>query len=94
MKERILVDSGALASAQSNMLLYRTYGFTLHPKEEPSFTYIIRPHIVRPVMKVFWGHEEAKPLMLLESSHIDDSLCKVPSKGFQDFHQSIGIGKL
>jgi len=63
--------------SRSNMLLYRTYGFTLHPKEEPSFTYIIRPHIVRPVMKVFWGHEEAKPLMLLESSHIDDSLCKV-----------------
>eukprot|EP00439_Symbiodinium_sp_Y106_P013312 s2248_g1.t3 len=77
---------------QSNMLLYRTYGFTLHPKEEPSFTYIIRPHIVRPVMKVFWGHEEAKPLMLLESSHIDDSLCKarLPVYRYEDWAQDLG----
>eukprot|EP00439_Symbiodinium_sp_Y106_P007695 s2248_g1.t1 len=78
--------------SRSNMLLYRTYGFTLHPKEEPSFTYIIRPHIVRPVMKVFWGHEEAKPLMLLESSHIDDSLCKarLPVYRYEDWAQDLG----
>eukprot|EP00913_Durusdinium_trenchii_P000855 g796.t1 len=85
--------------ARSNMLLYRTYGFTLHPKEEPSFTYIIRPHLasdsvfcwhrfdchctshqVRPIMKIFMDDEEARPLILLETSHIDDSLCQVLNK--------------
>ena len=66
--------------ARSNMLLYRTYGFTLHPINEPSFTYIIRPHLVRPIMKIFLDDEDARPLILLETSHIDDSLCQVLNK--------------
>ncbi|CAJ1372161.1 unnamed protein product [Effrenium voratum] len=71
--EELLTTYGA----RSNMLVYRTYGFTLHPKNEPSFTYIIRPHLVRPVLKIFMDNEEARPLMLLETSHIDDSLCQI-----------------
>ncbi|CAJ1423516.1 unnamed protein product [Effrenium voratum] len=75
--EELLTTYGA----RSNMLVYRTYGFTLHPKNEPSFTYIIRPHLVRPVLKIFMDNEEARPLMLLETSHIDDSLCQAGLPG-------------
>eukprot|EP00931_Biecheleriopsis_adriatica_P039763 TRINITY_DN22736_c0_g1_i1.p1 TRINITY_DN22736_c0_g1~~TRINITY_DN22736_c0_g1_i1.p1 ORF type:complete len:645 (+),score=152.36 TRINITY_DN22736_c0_g1_i1:55-1989(+) len=63
--------------SRSNMLLYRTYGFTLRPENEPGWTYIVRSHIVRPVLNTYLGSEDARTLILLETSHIDESLCKV-----------------
>ncbi|CAE8637927.1 unnamed protein product, partial [Polarella glacialis] len=62
---------------RSNVLLYRTYGFTLPPMDEPAWTYIVRPHLVRPVYAVFIEDGDARPRMMLESSHIDESLCEI-----------------
>ncbi|CAK9058231.1 unnamed protein product [Durusdinium trenchii] len=41
---------------------------------------VLRDHQVRPIMKIFMDDEEARPLILLETSHIDDSLCQVLNK--------------
>jgi len=62
--------------SRSNMLLYRTYGFTHHPEAEPGWTYIARTHLVRPVLNTFLD-SDARPQMIFESSHIDESLCNV-----------------
>lgn len=60
---------------RSNLLLYRTYGFTHTPEVEPSWSYIVRPGRVRAIYETFLPSSAVQPQLMLDSKHLDDTLC-------------------
>lgn len=68
--EEVLTSYGK----RSNVLLMRTYGFTLHPRLEPSWTFVIQsdkpPHIYKKYLPP-WHHDQ---LIQLETNFVEDSL--------------------
>jgi len=67
-----LLDSYGL---RSNLLLYRTYGFTQGPEQEPSWTCIVHPQCVHSIYEDFLLEEHLGLQIMLESTRMDPSLC-------------------
>jgi len=60
---------------RSNVLLYRTYGFTHPPDMEPAWSFVVRQEAVRPVCEVFLPGGLLEPIVL-DTAHLEDGLCK------------------
>ncbi|CAK0911954.1 unnamed protein product [Prorocentrum cordatum] len=60
---------------RSNVLLYRTYGFTHPPEQEPGWSHIVRRERMLPVYEVFlpsgWRDQ-----IVLDTARLEDSLCR------------------
>jgi len=69
---------------RSNLLLFRTYGFTHAPEVEPAWTYIVRPTRVRAIYEAFLPDSEMQPQLMLDSKYLDDSVCDVLNKVAQN----------
>jgi len=61
---------------RSNLLLYRTYGFTHPPEAEPVWSYIVRPGRVASVYDDFLPGKEPRPQLVLDSENLEASLCE------------------
>lgn len=61
---------------RSNHLLFRTYGFTQAPEVEPGFTYIVCPERVHSIYSMFLPQQQGGSQVMLDSKHVDDTLCK------------------
>mmetsp|Transcript_49370 Transcript_49370/g.143114 ORF Transcript_49370/g.143114 Transcript_49370/m.143114 type:complete len:656 (+) Transcript_49370:48-2015(+) len=61
---------------RSNLLLYRTYGFTHSPDVEPAWTYMVWPDHVRAIYDMFLPEGETRSQLVLDSKHVEDSLCE------------------
>lgn len=66
--------------ARSNVLLNRTYGFTQPPDIEPSWSYCLRPDVVRSVYDIFLPDVKDHHVVLLESKRMEDLLCTALNK--------------
>uniref|UniRef100_A0A7S4Q3L5 SET domain-containing protein n=1 Tax=Alexandrium monilatum TaxID=311494 RepID=A0A7S4Q3L5_9DINO len=62
---------------RSNLLLYRTYGFTQSPDTEPAWTCTVWPDYVLAIYDMFLPAGESRVPIVLESKHMEDSLCEV-----------------
>jgi len=61
--------------SRSNVLLSRTYGFTQHPRVEPSWSFVICPQCVHHVYEDFLPEASRGLQILLNSARMEDSLC-------------------
>jgi len=59
---------------RSNVLLYRTYGFTSPPHLEPHWSFNIRADAVRQIYDVFLPPAKRDLVILLDSRQLDDTL--------------------
>lgn len=59
---------------RSNVLLYRTYGFTSPPHLEPHWSFNIRADAVRQIYDVFLPPTKRDLVILLDSRQLDDTL--------------------
>jgi len=62
---------------RSNLLLYRTYGFTHPPDLEPAWSYIVRPSCCASVYDEFLPGQALAAQPVLDSNNLEASLCEV-----------------
>lgn len=74
--EEILISYGP----RSNLLVHRTYGFTLAPQEEPAWSYVVQAEQVSRIYEKFLPEEDRKMQFLLETRLMDDSLSEIMNK--------------
>jgi len=68
--EEVLTSYGP----RSNVLLFRTYGFTLHPSEEPSWGYVVQRDRPQDIFDKYLPPERSKLAINLETWQLEDSL--------------------
>lgn len=62
---------------RSNVLLYRTYGFTHPPEQEPGWSYLVRQETMRPVYEIFLPSDSgSREQIVLDTARLEDGLCK------------------
>jgi len=61
---------------RSNLLLYRTYGFTQVPEVEPSWSYVVQPQCAFHIYEDFLPGSQSGLAIMLDSARMDETLCK------------------
>merc|ERR1712226_1023150 len=62
--------------SRSNVLYYRTYGFTQAPWDEPLWNYVLRAERARNIFDAFLPVKDVHDCILLESQSVDATLSK------------------